>query len=49
MVAARGRCDVSRYKVRGEVVVVTLYPFTVTQLVQCKMPHACVIPFEIFF
>lgn len=33
----------------GEEVVVVIPPFTVTQLVQCEMPHACVVSYEIFF
>ena len=33
----------------GEEVVVVIPPFTVTQLVQFEMPHACVVSYEIFF
>lgn len=40
MVAARGRHHISGHKV-GEEVVVVIPSFTVTQLVQCEMPHAC--------
>lgn len=33
----------------GEGVVVVIPPFTVTKLVQCEKPHACVLSYEIFF